>query len=333
MLRSLVGSEMCIRDSLWNNYLFSKDGTTGPKAKTYDACAKDLCKGYECSASNDAALRKVSCTYTDNGTKTSYDYSYGHFPTKCALNSIGISNYCPKDKGVYTHAEQKIAPFQECCVEAAGLKHPGQPHFGDVDSVCTEITTVSVFVQILVASEFMIFPVRALGWCWTNRASTSLYISIVASVCIFSILAALGVPKDFGPLGDVFSQALGWRNTGFAWCWGLGVTLLLDCIKIAWVLNVDGTTEEIVHERVHDRMQSDQAIAVAASCRDTVTTAVNRTEAALVSGNVGAIGGAQRPANRMTVGGVLMPGRRDAGSLARNLARASRKNRATVAGW
>ena len=60
----------------------------------------------------------------------------------------GIS--CPKHAGNYQHAQ--LPQWQECCVEFSKLMHPGQPHYGSTDSVCTEITTTSVFVQILVAS-------------------------------------------------------------------------------------------------------------------------------------------------------------------------------------
>merc|ERR1712086_1123075 len=83
-------------------------------------------------------------------------------------------------------------------------------------------------IQILVASEFMIFPVRALGWMFMNRASTSLYVAVIGTCVVFSILAAEGVPKNLGPLGDVFAQELGSRNTGYVWLWSLGATLIMD---------------------------------------------------------------------------------------------------------
>jgi hypothetical protein len=126
-----------------------------------------------------------------------------------------------------------------------------------------------MFVQIMVASEFMIFPVRALGFMWTNRPSTALIVAVILTAIAFSILAFLGVPHNLGPLGDIFGQALGWSNMLICWAWGVGGTLLLDLVKYTWVQVVDGTTEEIVWERVQERwdanLEEDKAARNAAS--------------------------------------------------------------------
>ena len=86
--------------------------------------------------------------------------------------------------------------------------------------------------------------------------STSLYIAVGLTCVFFSILAAEGVPEDFGPLGDIFAQKLGWTNTALAWAWSIAATLIMDVAKYCWVMSVDGTTEEIEIERVAVAMET-----------------------------------------------------------------------------
>jgi H+-transporting ATPase len=355
----------------WFNYLNSKGGEDGAfMNKLYHTCEAALCPGYSCKTKADGAELLPKCSmnlanslpvkntgtgYADGAAADDQPYCWPEFQHTSSdpqiplsgLNNNGPADFqtaystftdefpCPKTRGSYEHASLPV--WQECCVEYSGLKHPGQPHYGTVDSVCTEIATSSVFVQILVASELMIFPVRALGWMWTNQASTSLYISIVLSIIVFSILPALGVPKDFGPLGDIFAQKLGFKNTAIAWAFSFGATLLIDIVKFWWVTTVDGTTEEIVHERVADRFATEKAAAFEASRRDTAATAGRRTEATMRSTRADAIlSSVSRPSTRMTVGNALISGPTDPRSLGAALSRANRQvrlsymNRATA---
>jgi len=196
---------------------------------------------------------EISCTPSESSNENVICFtSTGGVPPQADLNT-----WCPARQGNYE--KPSLPVWQECCVQYAGLYHAGQPHYGEAVSVCTEISTVSMFVQLLVASEFMIFPVRSLGWMWFSRASTSLYIAVILSAIVFSILAAEGVPKSLGPLGDVFPQKLGWANTGMCWGWSVGATLIIDGVKFAWVMLVDGTAEEIEIERVADAMAMEAA--------------------------------------------------------------------------
>jgi len=320
----------------WFSYLQSQGGTDGTMAKQYRQCVAQLCPALSCHHKDTGALSVAECSCKDGGVNgwgglqphaTEDQPCCSNLDAFLRMSVDGNTIVCPS-MGKYSHPQ--LPEWQECCVEYAGLKHPGQPHYGSTDSVCTEISTVSVFVQILIASEFMIFPVRALSWMWTNRASTALYVSVFLTCFIFSIFAALGVPRDFGPLGDVFSQTLGWRNMGLAWAWSCGATLIIDIVKYNWVLNVDGTTEEIVHERVADRFNTEKAIALDVSRQSTTSTSIRRTEASIqsqrgdstVTGSTG-----MRPSTRFSVGNAVVPGRTDPASLGAALARASRQSR------
>lgn len=213
-------------------------------------------------------------------------------------------------------------------MQYAGLKHPGQIHYGTAESVCTEISTTAMFVQILVSSELMIFPVRSLSWMWFNRASTALYVLVIGAAVLFSVLAALGIPHNLGEtLGDIFSNQLGWQNTGWAWIWSIGTTLLLDFIKKTWVQVVDGTSEEIQCERVADAAATNAA-------RETTTEAqrlTHRASSALTATGVGAVGGSQRPATMYGVGNGIFSEGSDPASLARAMARSRKSVRRTIA--
>jgi H+-transporting ATPase len=282
-----------IQPIVWNNYQFSHGGTDGPKAKEYDSCMAVMCPDYSCKVDDDGSLQDVKCLYQNVSKEATFENPLCYNTTEGVPLGIHLQAYCPAGQGVYNASTQKLPVWQECCVQYATLKHPGQPHYGDTGSVCTEITTISVFVQILVASELMIFPVRALGWMITSRASTSLYISVGLTIVTFCILAALGVPKDFGPLGDIFSQKLGWVNTGYAFAWSIGATLIMDCLKYSWVMLVDGNCEEIEDERVSDRQKKQAAAGAALPMSDSVTMAVDRVSVHYAQSDQ--VGGLQRP--------------------------------------
>jgi hypothetical protein len=244
------------------------------------------------------------------------------------LNQTFGDSYCPINRGVYEHA--KLPFYQECCVENATLKHPGEPHFGSVDSVCTELTTTSMFVELLVSSEFMIFPVRALGFMWGNRASTALYIGVIGTTAFFSIIAALGVPHNLGSaLGTIFSQSLGWANTGIAWAWACGVTVVLDFIKYAYVMMMDGSAEEIEIERVADALGTEKAMANENSRKSTVQAATEALESDLQNNRADAEVGAtmQRPSLAQQVGNLTVPGKRDPASIGKALMQARMSQR------
>lgn len=206
-------------------------------------------------------------------------------------------------------------------MQYAGLKHPGQIHYGSVESVCTEISTTAMFVQILVSSELMIFPVRALSWMWFNVASTWLYVLVFGASILFSCLAAIGKPSNLGVFGDIFSNQLGWTNTGVAWIWGLGTTLLLDAIKKTWVTIMDGNSEEIQCERVQEAQQAGmgarQSEAQQLTSRASSVLTTNRADSVF--------GGQQRPATYVGVGNAIFSEGKDPASLARAMAR-SRKS-------
>merc|ERR1712195_215574 len=272
-----------IQPELWNSYLYSSGGTTGDMPKKYHECLTVTCPTFKCSTSNNGALLEVSCTGA-----CADDYSPG---------LANYTHFCAEDNGISEY--QTLPAWQECCVTYADLVHPGQPHAGTATSACSEITTASVFIQILVASEFMIFPVRALGWMFMNRASTSLYVAVIGTCVVFSILAAEGVPKNLGPLGDIFAQELGSRNTGYVWLWSLGATLIMDLVKYAWVLAVDGTTEEIEVERVEDAMKMPEYTETMAGAHDSL---INRYTAKALANRTGGLPGGLQigPANIRT---------------------------------
>merc|ERR1712159_78025 len=187
-----------IDPTTWFSYTQSQGGKSGHMAKKYDFCVAQLCPAYQCKDDTTGALTIAQCYCNADNNKFGWQGKKSHASESqpCCSNDDAFARLidpkvnkpgsykgdsfpavtCSK-LGEYKHAD--LPRWQECCVQYAGLMHPGQPHFGSTDSVCTEIATVSVFVQILVASEFMIFPVHALGWMWTNRASTALYVSVI----------------------------------------------------------------------------------------------------------------------------------------------------------
>jgi H+-transporting ATPase len=284
----------------WFSYRYSQGGTDGTMAKAYDSCIDQF----------------DILQYGPIGSKNP------------PLNQTFGDSYCPINRGVYEHA--KLPFYQECCVENATLKHPGEPHFGSVDSVCTELTTTSMFVELLVSSEFMIFPVRALGFMWGNRASTALYIGVIGTTAFFSIIAALGVPHNLGSaLGTIFSQSLGWANTGIAWAWACGVTVVLDFIKYAYVMMMDGSAEEIEIERVADALGTEKAMANENSRKSTVQAATEALESDLQNNRADAEVGAtmQRPSLAQQVGNLTVPGKRDPASIGKALMQARMSQR------
>jgi H+-transporting ATPase len=165
-------------------------------------------------------------------------------------NIVSMGGFCP-DK-LYTPTS--LDNWQECCVQFADLQHPGKANYGAYDNYCTESTTIFMFLQILVASEFMIFPVRALSWMWTSKPAWSVTLPVFGTVIVLSCLAAAGTPDNAGPLGIIFAQKAGWKNLGICAAWGVLATFLLDAISVTWVNIVDGSTDEVEWERVHDRM-------------------------------------------------------------------------------
>jgi len=168
-----------------------------------------------------------------------------------------VGGFCPDKKGTWSHNLQ-YPHWQECCVEYASLQHPGVPYPGSHEDVCTEITTINMFIQILISSELMIFPVRALGWIWTSsKPANAVIIPVIATCIVLSILACIGYPQNAGPLGPIFVQASGWTNWIICISWSVLATLLLDIIKFTWVTVVDGSTEEIEFERVAQRMEAE----------------------------------------------------------------------------
>lgn len=299
-LMQTVKDSSHVQPELWNSYLYSKGGTGGKKPKMYHECLTDICPTFKCDTSSNGALLEVSCA--------------GACADNYTLSNATITQYCAEDSGISEY--QTLPAWQECCVTYANLVHPGQPHAGTANSACSEITTASVFVQILVASEFMIFPVRALGWMFMNRASTSLYVAVIGTCVVFSILAAEGVPENLGALGDVFAQKLGWRNTGIVWVWSFCATLLMDLVKYAWVLAVDGTTDEIDVERVEDAMKMTE---YTESMEGSHEPLINRYTAKALAQRAGGIPGALQigPANIRTSN--------HPGGIARSLDRAFKK--------
>jgi len=164
-----------------------------------------------------------------------------------------MGGFCPD--ALYTPTD--LPDWQECCVQYADLQHPGTPNFGSYDNYCTESTTIFMFIQLLVASEFMIFPVRSLSWMWTSKPSWAVTLPVFGTVIVLACLAAAGIPDNAGPLGIIFAQKAGWNNLAICAAWSVLATFLLDGISVAWVSIVDGSAEEIEWERVHARMDNE----------------------------------------------------------------------------
>lgn len=278
----------------WFNYQLSKKGfgnsdkvypqdSVNDRVNKYQTCMQTICPTYQCGVTaqdgtggyikDDNCDKTPKCTNSQVWTPScealytkgvipsgssctppspahfgTLKYSENQYKTPSDINSMG--GFCP-DK-LYTPSA--LPDWQECCVQYADLKHPGSSDYGSPDSYCTEITTVHMFIQLLISSELMIFPVRALSWMWSSKPAWSVTIPVFATCIVLGCLAAAGIPQSAGPLGIIFAQKSGWSNFGVCVAWGVAATFALDVIKYNWVMIVDGSVEEIEFERVHDRM-------------------------------------------------------------------------------
>jgi len=279
----------------WFNYQLSRKGfgdaakvypqdSASDRVNNYQICMQTICPTYQCGNTKDMTtgglIKDSNCDSTPKCTDaTVWDakcqslYIHGEDQT-CAASQktphfgadhttqiskadiLKKGGLCPK--ALYTPTS--LDDWQECCVQYADLQHPGKVNFGTPDNYCTEITTIHMFIQLLISSELMIFPVRALSWMWTSKPAWSVTIPVFATCFVLSCLAAAGIPSNAGPLGDIFAQAAGWRNWAICIAWGVAATFCLDGIKYAWVSIIDGSVEELEYERVHDRMD-DEGIA------------------------------------------------------------------------
>jgi H+-transporting ATPase len=277
----------------WFNYLQSRKGfgdstsvypqdKASDRVNKYQQCMQTICPTYKCSIKKQdsyggyvTADCNFKCADADVWTSGCQKlYKDGDGTAACSTPDTpatypagfksGMSgNYYSKDDiatklhgfcpgSLYTPSD--LPYWQECCVKYADLQHPGTVNFGSPDNYCTEVTTVHMFIQLLISSELMIFPVRTLSWMFSTRPAWSVTLPVIGTCAILSILAALGVPEDLGPLGIIIAQATGWKNWAICIAWGVLATGLLDGIKYAWVSIVDGSTEEIDYERVAERM-------------------------------------------------------------------------------
>lgn len=143
-----------------------------------------------------------------------------------------------------------------CCANYAGMYSPSAPHYGMVSSVCTEITTNALFLQIFISAELLIFPMRTVGWMWTTMANKWLYISIGLTLLVFTILSAVGTPKQIPGLEIIFAQKLGWVNAGWAWLWSLVGLFVVDIVKVYLVLFMEGPSEILTVESVAEAMET-----------------------------------------------------------------------------
>lgn len=125
-----------------------------------------------------------------------------------------------------------------------GLRPPGMPWAGTPQCPCTEIMTCALFLQVFLSAELLIFPMRSLGWFWTSMAAPSLYVSVLGSCILFTILAAIGAPTF------LFKQALGWHNAAWAWIWAIVGMFIMDVAKKVIIGYLEGSTEEIENESV-----------------------------------------------------------------------------------
>jgi hypothetical protein len=277
----------------WFNYQLSKKGygndghvypqsSASDRVNKYQVCMQTICPQYQCGLKKldslgglvkdsncdttpkctDASVWTSDCQslYTEGGSTTCtgshakpYFGSLSSQQKKTDAQIRNMGGFCP-DK-LYTPTD--LPDWQECCVQYADLQHPGKANFGSSDNYCTEITTVHMFIELLISSELMIFPVRALSWMWTSKPAWSVTIPVFGTCIVLSILAAVGVPEDAGPLGIIFAQSSGWSNWAICIAWGVAATFGLDVIKYAWVSIVDGSVEEIEFDRVADRMQAE----------------------------------------------------------------------------
>jgi len=261
------------------------------RVNKYQTCMQTICPQYRCGSSKlDRIGWLVKDKHCDETTATNYKCSFSQVWTPAceALYTDGIQKtgttctrgetWAKAQSGKLTTKQYKseaqihkmggfcpdtlytptsLPAWQECCIQYADLQHPGKANFGSPDNYCTEITTVHMFIQLLISSELMIFPVRTLSWMWTSKPAWSVTIPVCVTCIVLSTLAAAGIPSNAGPLGIIFAQAAGWSNLGICVAWGVCATFCLDAIKYAWVSIIDGSVEEIQYERVHDRMEAE----------------------------------------------------------------------------
>jgi hypothetical protein len=206
-------------------------------------------------------------------------YNEQAFPSPVPTTATGPCYQFATTTGSPGHNQQ----LQLCCAANAGLVAPGVPDFGSVGRVCTEITTLALFLQIFISAELLIFPMRTISWMWSHAANTYLYISVLGTCLVFTILAAEGWPPIIPGLSDgieitnptpypvwsatgvstgtsigsydvshkiggpanIFPQKLGWANAGYCWLWSLVGLLLVDAVKVFLVKAVEGSVEEI----------------------------------------------------------------------------------------
>jgi len=123
-----------------------------------------------------------------------------------------------------------------------GLVSPGTPWAGTPDCPCTEIMTATLFIQIFVSAEILIFPMRTLGLFFRSVATPWLYVSVLGACIVFTVLVAEGVPSF------LFVQKIGWANAGYAWALAVIGMIILDLVKLITVKGLEGSTEEIPTE-------------------------------------------------------------------------------------
>ena len=277
----------------WFNYLNSRKGfgdstklypqsDVNDRVNHYQMCMQTICPLYRCGnvalystggLEKDKYCDQAKCKPTNVWTLGCQDlYINGNATATCTPATPGTPSWKTAEltsKQVYTvtqiaaaggfcpatlYTPSDLPLWQECCVQYADLQHPGKANIGSPDNYCTEITTTYMFIQLLISSELMIFPVRARSWMWTSKQSSAVTIPVFVTCIVLSVLAAAGVPSNAGPLGLIFAQGAGWSNLGICVAWGVCATFCLDVFKYAWANIIDDSVEEIEWERVHARM-------------------------------------------------------------------------------
>ena len=177
----------------------------------------------------------------DSNPHTWHNYKYmtggdaSKFPYDKCMAFIGgcgsAWNAANNGKGYSSMPKSYPDNIQECFTSPnaqwCGLRPPGMPWAGDATCPCTEIMTCALFIQIFVSAELLIFPMRSLGWFWTSMAAPLLYVTVIGSCILFTILAALGAPEV------IFRETLGWHNAAWAWLWAIIGLFIMDCAKKA----------------------------------------------------------------------------------------------------
>jgi hypothetical protein len=221
---------------------------------------------YSGASRSNGFLREVeTSTLPDPTDWRTYNFNQHHSGPRavaydaCILNPpvfpiTGRADFCAPSAACLADASCLLQAKKICCADLQGLIAPGVPHYGSVSQVCTEITTLALFLQIFIASEMLIFPMRTIGWMWSIPASKWLYISVFGVCIIFSILAAEGVPWQIWAGAPVFDQHLGWENTGIVWLWSLVGVFLMDILKYIVVWKMDGKSVEIECESIAQMM-------------------------------------------------------------------------------